>query len=153
MSALELKVPPPAVMLLAAVLMWALARMAPGLDVMLPWRLGLVVIALGLGAFCGLAGIAAFRRARTTANPTTPDAATTVVSDGIYRISRNPMYLGLLLLLIGWACLLANGLAALTLPLFVLYMNRFQIVPEERALQARFGDAYRTYRHAVRRWL
>lgn len=153
MSALELKIPPAATVLLTAALMWALGRLAPALDLMLPWRMGLAAAAFGLGAVCAVAGIVAFRRARTTVNPTTPDASTTVVDTGIYRVSRNPMYLGMLLLLTGWACLLANALAVLGLPLFVLYMNRFQIIPEERALQARFGDKYLDYRRAVRRWL
>lgn len=153
MRRLELKIPPLALMLLSAALMWVLARLTPGLDVIIPWQTGFTASLLVLGASCGLAGITEFHRARTTANPTTPDATTTVVSKGIYRLSRNPMYLGFLLLLTGWACHLANGLALIGLPLFVLYMNRFQIIPEERALQARFGDAYLAYRRTVRRWL
>ena len=82
-----------------------------------------------------------------------PDRSAALVAGGIYRSSRNPMYLGFLLLLAAWACWLANPLALAGLPAFVLYLNRFQIAPEERALRARFGDAYDGYARAVRRWL
>jgi protein-S-isoprenylcysteine O-methyltransferase Ste14 len=82
-----------------------------------------------------------------------PDAASSLVADGVYRWTRNPMYLGFLIALAGWAAYLANVASALVLPLFVLYMNRFQIVPEERALAARFGPQFEDYRRSVRRWL
>ncbi|MCY1553776.1 Phospholipid methyltransferase [compost metagenome] len=105
------------------------------------------------GAFVALFGVASFRRAKTTVNPTTPGAASALVDSGIYRYSRNPMYLGLLLVLAGWGLWLAHALALLGLPAFVVYMNRFQIAPEERALTAVFGDAFAAYRQKVRRWI
>jgi protein-S-isoprenylcysteine O-methyltransferase Ste14 len=75
------------------------------------------------------------------------------VSGGIYRFTRNPMYLGRLLQLAGWAVFLSNALAALLLPVYVLYINRFQVQPEERALLERFGSEYAAYQQRVRRWL
>jgi protein-S-isoprenylcysteine O-methyltransferase Ste14 len=63
------------------------------------------------------------------------------------------MYLGLLLVLLGWASFLANALAFMFLPLFVLYINRFQIDPEERALVSMFGQDFTNYLSKVRRWL
>ena len=72
---------------------------------------------------------------------------------GVYAATRNPMYLGLLLVITGWAVFLSNAVAFLFLPAFVSYMNRFQIEPEERALAARFGQAFVTYKSRARRWL
>ena len=94
-----------------------------------------------------------FRRAKTTVNPLKPDAASALVVRGVYRWTRNPMYLAMLLLLIAWVCIVSNWAALAMLPLFVAYLNRFQIGPEERALQARFGAEFESYRRQVRRWL
>ncbi|WP_422879670.1 methyltransferase family protein [Noviherbaspirillum cavernae] len=94
-----------------------------------------------------------FRRASTTVNPVSPGAATSLVSAGIYAFTRNPMYLGFLLGLSGWAVYLSNAAAFLALPFFVLYLNRFQIAPEERALQTLFGGEFSAYRGRVRRWI
>jgi protein-S-isoprenylcysteine O-methyltransferase Ste14 len=152
-NALELKVPPLALALVFAAAMWLASTQLPALAIALPWRLELAIILSGAGILFILAGVYAFRKARTTVNPTKPDAATSVVTSGIYRISRNPMYVGFLLMLAGWAVHLSHALPFLFLPAFVLYMNRFQISPEERALSATFGVRYETYLHAVRRWL
>ncbi len=82
-----------------------------------------------------------------------PQKATVLVVEGIFRFTRNPMYLGLALLLGSWACLLENMIAALFLPLFILYMTHFQIRPEERELLVIFGNPYREYLENVHRWL
>jgi protein-S-isoprenylcysteine O-methyltransferase Ste14 len=119
----------------------------------LSWRAALAAVLAGAGAIVALAGVAAFRRARTTVDPTTPEAASAIVASGIYRRSRNPMYLGFMLMLAGWSAFLANPLAMLLLPAFIVYMNRFQIVPEERALSAKFGAKYRDYMRQARRWI
>lgn len=153
MSALELKIPPVALALLVGAAMWGAAVWVPGLAGPLP-RLPAVALLLVLaGALVAVLGVASFRRAKTTVNPTTPGAASALVDSGIYRYTRNPMYLGLLLVLAGWGLWLAHALALLGLPAFVVYMNRFQIVPEERALTAVFGDAFAVYRQKVRRWI
>ena len=82
-----------------------------------------------------------FRKAKTTVNPTKPYASS-LVTWGVYAISRNPMYLGGLTMLLGWAIFLSNPLAFLFLPVYVLYLNRFQIAPEERVLTSLFGGTY-----------
>lgn len=112
---------------------------------------GVALIAAG-AAVC-LAGVVAFRRARTTVDPTRPEKASSLVRDGVYRFTRNPMYLGFFLLLGGLALLLGNGLALLMAAAFVPYMNHFQIEPEERALARLFGTEFDLYRREVRRWL
>ena len=153
MNALELKVPPLILVLVLAVAMWFAAMQLPSLAITLPWRHGLAVIIFGVGILLILAGGYAFQKAKTTVNPTKPAAATSLVTSGVYRFSRNPMYVGFLLGLIGWAIFLSHTLPVLFLPVFVAYMNRFQISPEERALSAKFGDEYEAYKQAVRRWL
>lgn len=153
MRSLELKIPPVAVWLLTAALMGLAAWAVPGLNFALS---GSRVIAAGLivgGAGVSILGVISFRRAKTTVNPLQPAKASTLVATGIYRVSRNPMYLGLLVALLGWAILLSNPIAFLLPPLFVLGMNRWQIVPEEQALTLRFGPAFAAYKIRTRRWL
>jgi len=153
MRSLELKVPPVVVVLLTAALMWLVAWAAPAFRFSFPAR-GLLAIGLALVGFLTSAtGVASFRRAATTVNPMAPDSASSLVRSGIYRLTRNPMYLGLGLILLGWAVFLSNALALCLLPGFVLYMNRYQIEPEERALSRRFGHEFATYTSRVRRWL
>jgi len=150
---LELKVPPVAVFALAALLMWAISGLLPSLNLALPGRTPAAILAALIGVVAGVAGVVSFRRARTTVNPLKPEAASTLVATGIYQLSRNPMYLGLGLVLLGWGILLANPVSLAMLFVFVGYMNRFQIVPEERALESLFGEAFTAYRSRVRRWL
>jgi len=153
MQVLELKVPPVVVTLAAALLMWGLTRLAPPLETGVPWRFGVAACLFGAGLAVGLAGVVSIRRARTTVNPVRPDSASALVSTGIYGYSRNPMYLGLLLGLLGWAAWLGQLLTLPVLPGFVLYMNRFQIRPEERALRQLFGEQFERYCGQVGRWL
>ena len=86
-------------------------------------------------------------------NPTKPGTTSSLVTDGVFRLTRNPMYLSLVLYLLGWAAYLSNWLALLLVPMFVLYINELQIKPEERALSALFGAEYASYKTDVRRWL
>jgi len=150
---LELKVPPLLVALILGVLMWLVARLTPGLTVAIPSVEIVAGAVLLTGVVIALAGVVAFRRARTTVDPTRPDNASAVVTGGIYALTRNPMYVGFLLALVAWAIWLGNLPAALGLPAFVKYMNRFQILPEERFLGGKFGDPYAAYLLRVRRWI
>lgn len=152
MGSLELRIPPVAVVIIAAAGMAALSY-GVSAPVAIPARLPVALTLVVAGALVALAGVVAFRRHKTTVNPFTPEQSSTLVGTGIYRYSRNPMYLGFLLALIGWGVYLANGVAALLLPAFVVYMNRFQIAPEERALMDHFGQTFLAYARAVRRWL
>ena len=150
---LERRVPPPLVGVAAALLMWLVARTAPSLDFELPARWPAVLTTAALGVAIGAAAYLRFRKANTTVNPMTPQATSALVIGGVYRLTRNPMYVGMLIILIAWALWLSNPLAFIVLPLFVAYLNRFQILPEEQALQARFGTEFERYRQSVRRWL
>jgi protein-S-isoprenylcysteine O-methyltransferase Ste14 len=145
-------IPPPLLMLLAAGLMWSMHRWWP-IVIWLgaPWnRIGALPIATGIAI--AAAAITRFRQSGTTLNPLEPGKATHLVTDGIFRLSRNPMYLGLSLLLIGWALWLGTASPWLVPPVFVLFIYRAQIVPEERALETLFGARYLEYRHTVARW-
>lgn len=153
MHVLELKIPPLAQVAIAALSMWIAARKWPALALAFPARHAVALALVAAGIVVALAGVVAFRRARTTTDPTRPGRATTIIASGIYRRSRNPMYLGFLLALSGWAWFLANACAVLVLPLFVAYLSRFQIAPEERILQEKFGREYEEYRRTARRWL
>jgi protein-S-isoprenylcysteine O-methyltransferase Ste14 len=133
--------------------MWFAAQQRVSLDVPLVVRIvAFVVIALAGGA-AALAGDREFKRARTTINPFKPENSTALVTSGIYRFTRNPMYVGLTLVLLGWAAFLCSAWALLGPVVFVVYINRFQISPEERVLSAKFGAAYTEYTARVRRWL
>jgi len=152
-SWLELRVPPPAAVLLAAALMWLADDLLPALEVDVPAPGLFTALLIALGILVGALAIVQFRRAGTTVNPTRPDESAALVTSGVYRFSRNPMYVADVLLLAAWAAWLANLAALVPIALFIAYMNRFQIVPEERALEARYGAAYADYRRLVRRWL
>lgn len=153
LRSLELKIPPAIVFLLVALLMYVLSVAVPAATWPVPGRGFIGVFMLAWGCLLVGMGISAFRAHKTSFNPGAPASATMLVTRGIYRRTRNPMYLGLLFVLIGWAVYLSNLVALLGLPLFVLYMNRFQIQAEERVLHEKFGNAYYTYTVMVRRWL
>ena len=153
MNSLELKIPPVGVFLLFAAVMWLIPFQIPLNDFFFSFRLPFSLILIMAGGVFALAGIFSFLKGQTTLNPIKPEAASTIITYGVYRFSRNPMYVGLLFILTAWAVWLYNLSAFLFLPPFVLYMNRFQILPEERALQAKFGSEFNAYMMSVRRWL
>lgn len=151
-AALEYKVPPPLIGALCAILMWLICGMPPLTGkppLLLVPALALVVLGLMVEA----AGVLSFRRARTTVSPFAPERTVNIVSSGIYRLSRNPMYLGMVCILTGWAVWLWQVQAVLGMVLFVAWITRFQIIPEERVLTQKFGTEYRQYRQRVRRWV
>ncbi len=133
--------------------MWGIAQAhtAAGPPSSLRTVIAIVVALTGIGF--DIAGILAFRRARTTINPLKPEATASVVMSGVYRITRNPMYVGLALLLLAWAVWLGSAWALLGPLAFVLYISRFQIAPEERILSRKFGSDFASYCMKVRRWL
>ena len=150
---LELKIPPAVVFLVCAGAMRGLDLACPFAAFDFPGRQAAAYAFFLPGAVLGLGGVATFLFARTTLHPERPQGASKLVTTGIFRISRNPMYAGLLCALVGGVLTLGNALAGLAPLAFVAYMNRFQIRPEERALREKFGAAFDAYARAVRRWL
>ncbi|WP_286071671.1 isoprenylcysteine carboxylmethyltransferase family protein [Stenotrophomonas sp. 57] len=150
---LETRIPPPLVMLLCAGLGWLGSRLWPGAMLPLPVPAVLATGVVAIGVMLNLLPKLAFQRARTTVNPLRPSASSALVTRGVYRYTRNPMYLGQATVLAGAMLYLQSAIALLAVPLFVLYITWLQIMPEERALLARFPEVYPLFRQRVRRWL
>jgi protein-S-isoprenylcysteine O-methyltransferase Ste14 len=150
---LENRVPPPVVGLLRAAAMGWLAPNVPVLDGPPAWRAGLALGLVVVGGGFDMAGLWAFRRQRTTVNPLRPANASALVTGGVYRITRNPMYVGMACFLLAWAVWLGSLVAFLGPVAFVAFITRFQIRPEERVLAGLFGADFTNYTRRVRRWL
>lgn len=153
MHVLEHKVPPPIVMALIGAAMWAAARIAPALEIEESLRLAIAGTIALLGLVVTALGVVAFRQAKTTINPVNLEAASSLVTGGVYRYTRNPMYVGFTIALVGWAVYLAVPWVLLGPIAFLLFMTRFQIIPEESVMSSKFGQEYTEYREQVRRWL
>lgn len=152
MEKLENRIPPPIVLLVSLIIMKLLAEIGSVMDIDFKLRLLLSSPIVLIGLAFMFAGVLRFRRAETTVNPLSPDQASDLVVEGVYRLSRNPMYLGMALIAIAWAIFLASPWSAFGVIGFVLFINRFQITPEERAMDKLFGAQYAQYKANVRRW-
>ncbi|MFZ6815271.1 methyltransferase family protein [Undibacterium sp. Rencai35W] len=152
MSSLELKIPPPLLALAIGFGMSLLARVLPVIELPYPLRLILCLAIASIGGVYSLAGAIAFRAAKTTVNPMTPEKTSSLVQSGIYNLTRNPMYVGLFLVLCGWTVFLMSPLVAIGPAGFMLWIKHFQIAPEERALTELFGEEYVKYKLRVRAW-
>ncbi|MEO5558559.1 MAG: isoprenylcysteine carboxylmethyltransferase family protein [Dokdonella sp.] len=153
MSTLELKLPPPALALCIAFFMWWSSFFVGPINVPLAYRLGLALAIATIGTCIDVVAKLAFVRLNTSVNPLRPETASVLASGGLYRFTRNPMYFGRALQLLGWATYLCNGIALGLVLFFVAYITRFQILPEERALSVRFGKEFAAYRMHVPRWV
>lgn len=153
MAFLELKVPPPLVALLVGTIMWGLAQLPPQWNVPSIIRYVVFPIPIVMGLAFAVSGFIAFRRVRTTIDPMHPGKTTALVDTGIYGFTRNPMYVGLLFLLLGWTIFLDSPWALIGPLVFIAWINYLQIIPEERILTQLFGESYRQYQARVRRWL
>jgi protein-S-isoprenylcysteine O-methyltransferase Ste14 len=149
----KLRIPPPIIMLVGAALMWMLHHWLPvAYWLVLPWNvLGLLVGGVAITA--SLSAFWRFRRVGTTVNPIDLDKTTQLVTDGIFSVSRNPMYLGLFLMLVAWGIWLGSASVWLIPPLFVILITIGQIIPEEQALTELFGAQYLSYKRDVARWI
>ena len=153
MSKLELAVPPPIVALVMAIAMWFLARLPPSAEALPVVRILAVVGVCAVGAAFILSGVLAFRRAKTTVNPLKPASTSALVSGGVYKVTRNPMYVGMLFMLLAWTAFLWSPWPLLGVVGFAAFIGRFQIQPEERVLSGLFGAEFAEYKARVRRWL
>jgi protein-S-isoprenylcysteine O-methyltransferase Ste14 len=153
MKSLELKIPPPVYALIIGSLMWLLNRYFPVAQLIeSPWnRVGIAIIIIAGSS--DLWSLLLFFKKHTTPNPMKPQNTTGIVTSGLYKFSRNPMYVGLLIILTGYAIWLGSVTPFLLLPLFYWLITQMQIKPEERILQQKFGQEYLDYKNTVRRWL
>lgn len=152
-NTLELKIPPVAVLLVLASIAWFSVKIFPVLGLDFPFNVSVSAVLGLIGCGLTIAGARSFYRAGTTVNPLKPETTTTLVREGIYRYSRNPIYLGLAIILLSWGIYLSHLLSLIFVIAFVVYMNFFQIQPEERTLQKLFGACFDRYKRRVRRWL
>ncbi|TKF81505.1 isoprenylcysteine carboxylmethyltransferase family protein [Vibrio kanaloae] len=153
MRFLELKVPPVALFILVFVASYFSAQYLSVGAIVLPYKIIVLVIGIALSGVVGLSGIWEFRKQETTVNPIKVETASAVVDSGIFGYTRNPMYLGLFILLFCLGYFFQNLFSVLLSFVFVIYMNNFQIKPEERALEQLFGAEYVDYKQKVRRWI
>lgn len=152
MSHLKLKIPPVVIFFLCLGLVWIIKSYMPAwLDIMTSKEIVAGIIAVG--ALIAVAGVIQFFVSSTSVDPHKPEKASKLVSSGIYRISRNPMYLGMLIFLIAAVLKWGEPLGLLVIPLYVIYMDHFQIRPEEEIMEQKFGEEYRVYKDKVRRWI
>ncbi len=153
MKLLECKIPPAFLFAISTGLMWVTSEYLQSFSYshpILPW---IAKALFFIGILIGIAGVIEFWKKRTTVDPHRPEKASSFVNSGIYNFTRNPMYLGLLIGLIGILFYFANPINILLVIGFVLYMNRFQIIPEERTMAKKFGEEFLEYKKSVRRWI
>ncbi|OEF23502.1 methyltransferase family protein, partial [Vibrio rumoiensis] len=152
MKWLELRVKPPIVAIIAVMVMFLLEYYVSneGLGLgQLGWSVILALVIVGF--MFAIAGVNLFFKSETTIHPDLKHATNKLVITGVYRVSRNPMYLGMLLNLVAVSVWMNNWLSIGVCVGFVLYISQFQIKPEERFLKDKFGQEYQDYCHKVRR--
>ena len=153
MEKLNLKIPPVPVAIICGVIIWAFAAFVGTHSLGVEIRQSIALLLLSMAVLIDLGALLIFLRAKTTIDPRYPHKTSTMVTTGIYRFSRNPMYLGLALLLAALSLWLGARFGLFVVAAFILYMNRFQIEPEEQALEMQFGETYLNYKNSVRRWI
>jgi len=153
MKFLENKIPPPLVAVIIAVAMWGLSQCTSNVILTVTVKYSLIIGFVLIGIFFALSGAVSFRLAKTTVNPLKPDTASSLVTSGIYQFSRNPMYVGFVAFLLAWASFLGTPWGILLIAGYIAYIQRFQIMPEERALTKIFKDEFVNYKAQVRPWL
>ncbi len=153
MLALELRIPPVIQVIIIGVAMWGLSSFFPTFNASSNATTAVGAIFILIGIVLAALGVLEFRKANTTVDPRFPEKSSQLVEIGVYRISRNPMYLGFLLILSGWAFYLMNYMAFVLLPAFVLFMNSYQIKPEEKYMMQKFSKEFKAYAARVRRWI
>ena len=149
----KLLIPPPLQFVTGILAMWAIDQILPGVRIFLPFQIEFGTLIILVGLIIEIVSVFAFFRARTTINPIEPHKASKLVIGGLYRISRNPMYLGMAMMLTGWMIRLGNPANLGVLILFVVLITVLQIKPEEAVLQEKFADEYEDYCRQVRRWI
>ena len=153
MPKLETKIPPPLVLVIFLFICWLLRGVEPTIEIGNTPRNAILAGSFIIGLGIDIIAFREFRKFHTTINPMAPQDAKQIVTSGFYSKTRNPMYLASAILLFGWAIYNGSLVGFLTVPFFVLYLNHFQIIPEERALSAKFGQEYLDYLQKVRRWI
>lgn len=152
LNVLNNKIPPPIILGLCALFIWLVRNEGP-----LPISNEIKAILGGSFVIVGIAfdlmGLREFQKHKTTINPLNPNKTATIVQTGIYARTRNPMYLGMVFILAGWAIINKASFGIITIPLFMKYIETFQILPEERILTEKFGKKFQEYCAKTPRWI
>lgn len=148
-------IPPPLACVICGALMWLAARVWPSVDFEFPYNTLAFWIVLLAGLALLMAGVARILKHNTVIHPDRHalPKASALVTTGVFRYTRNPIYLGMAVMLMGWTIYLENWLSAVGVAIFVLFITLYQIEPEEEALEKIFGPEYAQYKKKVRRWL
>ena len=150
---MKLLIPPPIQALLSAIMMCFISRYFTHANFSLNGINIFALIFLIIAAIIIILSMYKFKKIKTTISPLRPNKTSSLVKSGIYEYTRNPMYLGLLLMLFSTALFLKNLISFLIIPLFILFITKNQILPEEEALENIFGEEYKNYKKKVRRWI
>lgn len=150
---LELKVPPVVIMFFSIILMYLVSKVFSSFNTDFLFQTFLSIETLISGIVVSIAGVYVFKEEKTTVNPMKPESSSKLVTNGIYKFTRNPMYLGMAIVLFSYLIFLGNILNIVNIVLFVIYMNKYQISPEERYLEKLFGDEFSSYKSKVRPWI
>ena len=153
MKIIENRVPPPLVAIIVAIAMWGISLFETNIELSQTVKIFIIVLLWLIGTAFATAGIISFKLSKTTVNPLKPDTASSLVTSGIYQITRNPMYVGFVIFLLAWATYLNSVWSLVFVTIFIAFIHRFQIIPEERALLSLFGQEFEIYMSKVRRWL
>jgi protein-S-isoprenylcysteine O-methyltransferase Ste14 len=153
MNALENKIPPPIITAIFALIMWLLSSLVTLININAELQMAAVAFVVIVAALFLISAVVSFHLAKTTVNPLQPESASLLVVSGVFKISRNPMYVGFTLLLLAWNIYLSAPVLLIMVLLFTAIITRFQIIPEERAMLKLFGDQFTAYQQSVRRWL
>ena len=148
---MKTKIPPPIVTLVSALLIFFSRELFPNYVFEYQSILGIATFISGLMIL--FSAVSLFKEKETTVNPMNPEKASSLVVDGVFKYTRNPMYLGLLLVLVGISIILSLTGGFFFILLFILYINLFQIIPEENAMVDLFKDEFLEYKKNVRRWI
>jgi|TARA_B000000609_G_C24176942_1_gene354773 protein-S-isoprenylcysteine O-methyltransferase Ste14 len=150
---MKLLIPPPFQALFFSIIMWLISRQFLNANFSFYGINIFASIFLIIALMLLILSINKFRQVGTTISPLKPKKTSSLINSGIYRYTRNPMYLGLLLMLSSIALFLKNFISFLIIPLFILFITKNQILPEEEALENIFGEEYKNYKKKVRRWI
>jgi protein-S-isoprenylcysteine O-methyltransferase Ste14 len=148
---METKIPPPVVTLIFGFAIYLSRKIFPEIEIQYASFFGMFLLLLGF--FILISAVKLFRNDKTTVNPLSPEQATKLVTNGIFKISRNPMYLGMAVILASVAVFFNIIGGIILMALFCLYITKFQIIPEEKAMKELFAQDFEQYMKATRRWI
>ena len=145
------KIPPTILTLLFLIFNYILSFNFLKIDI--PYKYFFTTLLLILGFYIIIRSSRLFAQAKTSIDPLRPFKSTSLITNDIYKYSRNPMYFGYLLIILGSLVYLGNVISIIVIPLFIFTFNFLQIIPEEEALKDLFGPNYDDYLSKVRRWI